>query len=114
MKRTLTYIALLAGGLAFALPAAAQDDFDVTMTVVPFADTLDPDNAIALPEDAAQEGRDASLFGRTVAGHAQAGGREFGQAVADEVRPDFVRDLGNETRELPERSLNLDARGGGP
>ena len=63
---------------------------DVTMEVVPFADTLDLSEGsvrvVPIGEGASAEGELNSRFGRATAFEAQQGGEAFGQAVSEAAR----------------------------
>lgn len=67
-------------------------ELEVTIEVVPPDAVADPAIApIPLPEDASEQGRESSLFGRTTAANARERGREFGEAVSEAARA--ARDL---------------------
>ena len=100
MKRLLTVVAILTGALAFQGPVLAQDD--VTMQVFEGALNTDP---ATHPE--------GSSFGRSVAESATEDGQALGDTVSGNVSEDsgdFARRYHDETREIRERSLNLEIR----
>jgi hypothetical protein len=91
---------LLSAGLAFSLPSAvlAQDD-----------DEGATDEELALPDEAAPEGREASERGLGTANRAREQRREFGQETAREAR-EAQREREQRERRSGEREGNPGGR----
>lgn len=94
MRRFISH-AIGAFVLALSFGARAQSpqpELEVTIDVVPPGAVADPEiTPIPLPDDASEQGRESSLFGRTTAANARERGREFGEAVSEAARA--ARDL---------------------
>lgn len=94
MKHAVYSLIVIAG--LFALPALAEDDLDVTMSVVEDEKSAEEQlvNEIELPAEADERARDRSGFGTETADEARQQGQESGRESAEQGR-DNREDSGN-------------------